>query len=485
MVKPVIKKNPRKKFLEKECSICSKCTDRTACNNRQGYEKCAKCKACKTKCLKYCDRFYCYETCNGQIQVNGKQKTVATGKDRKEVEKQTMKKKIELDEGKFIDKNNTTLLEMLYLLEDSKQRLNKIKDSSYIRNYETIENIAKDDIANMKIQKITLGTLEEFFANKLYLSQSVVNKVYYAVNSAFSRAVTDKIISIDNNPMENIDKPISTQTPKKVTAFEIDEQIKILDYLSSNQVIVTPNKKADKKTLENCIKFLFATGCRCGEACAIDYTKSIHFDTEIIDIKYTLSKIVEKDKKGTVQFVKTKDNGKKPKFNLGIGTTTKTGKYAIKKMQKHTRELPFIISGDSEYMKSILESQIEIAKNNPNNTNNLLFCNKDGSFITTQQLTEFIKRICRELGIKMELETGCSIHMTKHTFVSRCIEAGIQLITISRLVGTSIQELERTYAHILDRFKNTELDKLQKYYKEVNLKLNKLKECYNNLKKVA
>ena len=151
-------------------------------------------------------------------------------------------------------------------------------------------------------------------------------------------------------------------------------------------------------------------------------------------------------------------------------------------MQKHTRELPFNISGDSEYMKSILESQIEIAKNNPYNTNNLLFCNKDGSFITTQQLTEVIKRICRDLGLKMELETGCRIHLTKHTFVSRCIEAGIQLITISRLVGTSIQELERTYAHILDRFKNTELDKLQQYYKEIKLKL---EECYNNLKKVA
>lgn len=485
MAKPVVKKNKRKKFLEKECAICSKCTDRTACNNRQGYEKCEKCKACKTKCLTYCDRYNCYLVYNAQINVNGKQKTIATGKDKNVVEKTKRKRQVELDEGKYIDKDNTTLLELLYLSEDGKFNFNDTNDGSYIRNYETIENIAKDTIADKKVQEITKQELENFLASRLYLSQSAVNKIYYAITTAFKKAVEDKIISEDNNPMKNLKRPTSLKDSKEVTAFEIDEEIKILNYVTSNEIVVKPSKKADKKTLENCIKFLFATGCRCGEACAIDYTKAIDFKTEFIDIRYTLSKQVEKDKTGKIQFIEKGNNRKKPKFKLGIGKTTKTGRLSIKKMESHVRKLPFSISGDPEYMKHLLQEQIEIAKSNPYNTNHLLFCNRDGSFITTQQLTEFIKRVCRELAIKMELETGCSIHMTKHTFVSRCIEAGIQLITISKLVGTSVQELEKTYVHILDRFRNTELEKLSEYYKEMDLQLGKLKECYNHLKRTA
>ena len=55
-----IQKQKRPKFANNgECAICRECKDRTACNNRQGYEKCEKCKNCKEECLKYCDRFYC------------------------------------------------------------------------------------------------------------------------------------------------------------------------------------------------------------------------------------------------------------------------------------------------------------------------------------------------------------------------------------------------------------------------------------------
>lgn len=55
-----IQKQKRKSFdIKGECAICKNCTDRTACNNRQGYIKCEKCKNCKEVCLDYCDRFYC------------------------------------------------------------------------------------------------------------------------------------------------------------------------------------------------------------------------------------------------------------------------------------------------------------------------------------------------------------------------------------------------------------------------------------------
>ena len=59
--------------------------------------------------------------------------------------------------------------------------------------------------------------------------------------------------------------------------------------------------------------------------------------------------------------------------------------------------------------------------------------------------------------------------MTKHTFVTRCIEAGIKLLTISQIVGTSTRVLEKTYVHILLELRNRELEALNNYYKNNEL----------------
>lgn len=69
------------------------------------------------------------------------------------------------------------------------------------------------------------------------------------------------------------------------------------------------------------------------------------------------------------------------------------------------------------------------------------------------------KRICRQVGIKLDLVTGCHIHMTKHTVVTRLIEYGMNIYAISKLVGTSRRVLEKTYAHILDDFVEREIEK--------------------------
>ena len=76
-----IQKQKRPKFASNgECAICKNCTDRTACNNRQGYEKCDKCKNCKEECLNYCDRFYCKEIWIGQATIKGKHTTLSSHK---------------------------------------------------------------------------------------------------------------------------------------------------------------------------------------------------------------------------------------------------------------------------------------------------------------------------------------------------------------------------------------------------------------------
>lgn len=146
-----IVKKQRVKKLDKECDICRNCKDRQECNNREGTKKCKKCRNCKDDCLKYCDRFYCQEVWIAQATVKGKQKTITSGKVKKEVNKTKREKLVEIDKDNYIDKYDVTLLEYMNMVEESKLKSNKITESSYIRNNENIRNIAKSEIVNLPI----------------------------------------------------------------------------------------------------------------------------------------------------------------------------------------------------------------------------------------------------------------------------------------------------------------------------------------------
>ena len=126
----------------------------------------------------------------------------------------------------------------------------------------------------------------------------------------------------------------------------------------------------------------------------------------------------------------------------------------------------------------MLNEQLQIAKSNPLNTNNLLFCTKDGKFITHSSINGILKRICRDARIKLELPEGCHIHMTKHTGVTEMIEAGMNIYAISAIVGTSVSVLQKTYAHVLDNFIDTERKKMaEKRQNDLVLELANTDDC--------
>lgn len=463
----VVIKNKRKNFLDEECSICKDCTDRTACNGRVGYVKCQKCKDCKTECLKYCDRFRCYERYQAQGYINGKHTVLATEKKKKDAEDKRIDKLALVNAGKYVNKSSVTLWEMICLADNTKYNNGDIDESTLIRNTETLNSLVDThlEVLMKPIQNITKEEIQKILNDRRDYAQTSIDKAFYSLKGGIDKALEDEIII--KNPMNKMKPPPSRIESKDVVAFEIDEQKRILEYISSDEYEKSRHRnKADSKTLKNCLKFLFATGTRAGETGSVNYETDVDFESENIIIHSTLEKQAEKDKKGNVIFTVDKVT-KKKKLNvkIGIKNTTKTGRKSRVRKENEKRILPFSIT-NKEDMRNLLEEQIVISKSNPNNKNKFLFCNKDGTPITAQQLTTFLKLLCRDLGIKPELKTGCSIHMTKHTFVTRCIESHISLKVISNLVGTTVQRLEKTYAHVLDRFRNEELEFLNAHYKK-------------------
>lgn len=164
-----------------------------------------------------------------------------------------------------------------------------------------------------------------------------------------------------------------------------------------------------------------------------------------------------------------------------LGDETKTGRYKGLKGKKDIRYIPFALF-DSSILTHILENQIKIAKENKYNKNHLLFCQKDGQVISHIGINSIFKRICREAKIKLELDTGCHFHMTRHTAITRLIEMGTDPMVIASWVGhTNTRQIEETYGHILQNFKNWQLENPGKYYKKEDLITKEIKRLLLNL----
>lgn len=441
----------RKNRLNFICDICKNCNDWSFCDNRIGSKKCQKCTDCE-KCLEkgFCDRFYCYPINQVQITIDGKQTTVANEKKKKDAIAKKKEAEAKVFNNTFVKKHNITILDIIKIIDDEKFSSGKIQQTTKSSNKYKYKKFKDSNLNQKSIQNVTYHEIQSFLDSQRESSQSEINKLVYKLNNAFDRAVRDGIIAFTNNPMHNVNIPISFQNVKEVQAFELEEEIKLLRYLCTHKKLIKSQKcNYDDDTIRNLIIISLLSLMRIGELGSLDINEHINLEIMNFIIKRTL----------------TKDENEK----IILGEQTKTGQHKRKQGIPDVRYVPFSIF-DKDIVFHIVKAQIKISQNNPNNKDNLLFCGLDGSYIDHRSITNIFKRICRDAGIKLELPEGCHIHMTRHTGVTRLIEFGMDLMVIASFTGhTSRKQIEETYAHILQKFRNWQIEHPNQYFHKEDL----------------
>ena len=110
------------------------------------------------------------------------------------------------------------------------------------------------------------------------------------------------------------------------------------------------------------------------------------------------------------------------------------------------------------FLRIIIEA-LEIAKANDDNNENLLFCQDNGSLILESSVNSYLKRVAKEIGLSYWKQF--SSHRLRHTFATRCIEAGISLPVLQTLMGhqTTINE----YGKVFNFYQRKEKEKYINY----------------------
>lgn len=361
------------------------------------------------------------------ITVGDKQvrKTVY-GNTKREVADKLLDLRVQMKDIDLIKEHGMSIIQIMKDIRDKKLNSNRIKEGQYTRITKTIEKIENSSLGKLNVKDISNDDIQKFLNDNKNYSNSYIKKLYEQLNQAFNFAIKNKYIL--QNPMDDVIKPKSTKEDKEVKALTIEEQQSLSNYLL--------NCTINEETYKNVFLIQMYLGLRIGETLALNIN-DIDIEKQIINVNKTLTL--------------GKNN------EVIMGDTTKT--YA----SKRTIPIP-------DFLIPSIKEQLEIAKEN---NDNMLFLYND-HYISHSVANSRLKRILKStLGME---DKDISTHSLRHTFATRCIEAGMSAVVLQRLIGhTDISITLNTYTSVFNRFKESELEKVMEYYKTNSLGLEPIK----------
>lgn len=373
------------------------------------------------------------------VQIEGKSKQISIcNPDRKTLIKLMAEKISQSDEYKYTKKNSITVGEWLWEWLKA-YKVGYVKNTTLKFYRDIIKNNIEPYIGHYQLQKISTWDIQKKLISKLIsgtekkkaLSPKYIREIYRVLDMALSAAIKSGLIS--SNPVKEVIIP--RRRSKEINVLKIDEQKEF------EQIM---------KKKRGCEPYLFIlkTGLRANEVGGL-YWDDIDFKMKIMYINTGLVLVDEYD-----------ENFEK------VGTQKEETDL---KSEKSRRRVPliqdacdFLLKYREIYMKKYGITKIEDLKGKK------VFLTSKGNSIIAHFLWTKLNRILKRMKFR-----HIRVHDLRHTFATRCLQAGISLRVLQVILGHASIEMTEKYTHLVDDLDIEEMEKLQNLYD------NKLKVDYS------
>lgn len=326
-------------------------------------------------------------------------------------------KSISTEEKELSKGDNFTFREALLLWLDSNKIKQKIQ--TYNKYLQLIETQIIPELGDIKLSQINYCMINQFIAEKSSngrldktggLSASYIQTMCFIIDSAIKFCVDSGFCA----PVYGkITRPQKQRKEIKVLSFE--EQ-KILEHSLLSDIN------------ENKVGMLISlyAGLRIGEVCGLRW-KDIDFERSVIYVNCTVERIKNNDNKQS-----------SAKTTLIVSNT---------KSETSTRVIPL-----SKTLKSIL----------------FQFRGNECEYIIHGKTSPYADPRTLQYAFKKQLD-NCNLpdinyHALRHTFATRCVEAGVDVKSLSEMLGhANVNITLNTYVHSSLEQKQLQIEKLNSY----------------------
>ena len=287
---------------------------------------------------------------------------------------------------------------------------------SYEKHYSAY---LKDEIGNIKLKDLRASHLQKALnkiAEKGY-SDNTIELAYCVLSGMCKQAYKSELIA--KNPFSVITRPRGAE-PKGHICFTKEEQALYMEY-------------SERYYLKNFLQLAILTGMRVGELGGLQWC-DCDFKNKTIHIRHTL-----------------RDNGKldTPKTRTSL------------------RDIPMLPQAEEILRDQEREYKEMIGGNIVKISNNDFVFSVCGEPISKKRVTFIINKMIED--IRADGYTNFpdfTMHTTRHSFATRCLEAGMQPQTLKAILGhATLSMTVDLYGHVLDNQKQEEMEKVQDAFK--------------------
>ena len=307
----------------------------------------------------------------------------------------------------------------------------KVRTNTYAA-YMTIINIHLDNrVGRLRLSEVTATDIQELLNEKAKssknpdgLSEKSLLHIKRLLSLVYNQAIKNGIMF--RNPA------IGTTVPKagqRITrALTEDEQQRLIEF-------------ARQSTHPSMFAVIFAlfTGCRKGEILGLQW-KDVDFENKVIHIYKQLGRHRKADR---TALVKSEIKLTEPKTKMSV------------------RDI-YMFQGFAEEFEAYKQQKLLWKQEHgyEHSEEDFVFCSKRNKPYEPRVFYREYQALLQEANL-----TDITFHTLRHTFATRCIERGMDMLMVSRTLGhTNISLTLNQYSHLMPNHQRTSMDKLEAIY---------------------